>query len=184
MADSMNEKGIGSEEILELVRSRAENLYHSRGLCCSQAVLLAINGGFRGHLTEELAIRIGAGFCGGIGEAGCVCGGLAGAVMALGLFLSPGAPHGLREKKFRRLSKKLHDSFHEKAGSTCCRVLIENFQSDKSGQKKYCRGLTGYAAELAAGLLLKVRPELAGQADLEFMRQRDSLLVGLIKKMN
>ena len=180
----MTETEIGVEEILDLVRGRAENFYHSRGLCCSQAVLLAINGGFRGHLSEELAIRIGAGFCGGIGEAGCVCGGLAGAVMALGLFLSPDAPHGLREKKFRKLSKKLHDSFQEQAGSLCCRVLIEDYQNDKKGQKKYCRGLTGFAAELVAGLLLDVRPELVEQVDLEFMRQRDSLLVGLIKKMN
>src|SRR5210317_1202515 len=105
------------EDIIKLVHQRAENLYKNYKLCCSESLLLVLNHGFNGGLTSEQAKQLGAGFCGGMGEAGCTCGALSGAIMGLGLLVGPHAKNGLGKKKFRTLSKKMHDRFHEQFSS-------------------------------------------------------------------
>jgi hypothetical protein len=73
------------EDIIKLVHQRAENLYENHKLCCSESLLLVLNHGFNGGLSSEQAKQLGAGgFCGGMGEAGCTCGALSGAIMGLG----------------------------------------------------------------------------------------------------
>jgi hypothetical protein len=54
-------------QIIELVRQRAENLYKNQKLCCSEALLLVLNHSFNGGLLSEQAKQLGAGFCSGIG---------------------------------------------------------------------------------------------------------------------
>ncbi|MBW2485583.1 MAG: C_GCAxxG_C_C family protein, partial [Deltaproteobacteria bacterium] len=137
---------IRHSEIITLVRQRAENLYENSRLCCSEALLLVLNHGFKGGLTAEQAKQLGAGFCGGMGEAGCTCGALAGAIMGLGLLVGPHAKGSMNKKKFRLLAKTMHDRFHEKFSSTCCRVLIQPFDKDKKGRSKFCAKLTGTTA--------------------------------------
>src|SRR5210317_2306610 len=102
------------EDIIKLVHQRAENLYENYKLCCSKSLLLVRNHGFNGGLSSEQAKQLGAGFCGGMGEAGCTCGALSGAIMGLGLLVGPHTKSGPSKKIFRNLSKKMHDSFHEK----------------------------------------------------------------------
>lgn len=172
------------QDICRLAGRRAENFYTAHRLCCSESVLLVINQGFSGPLSRETAVSLGAGFCGGLGDAGCVCGGLAGAVMALGLFLAPNRADGLPKKHFRELTKKLHDRFHQQAGSTCCRVLISEFTNDPKARKTHCRELTGLGAQLTAELLLETRPDLLASANLEFLNQQDSRISGLIKSFS
>ena len=75
-------------EIIELARQRAENLFTNHRFCCSEALLLVLNHGFNGGLSSEQAAQLGSGFCGGMGEAGCTCGALSGAVMGLGLLIA------------------------------------------------------------------------------------------------
>ena len=102
------------QEQITLVGQRAENLYDAKKICCAEAVLLTLNETFDGGLSPEMAVRLGAGFCGGMGGAGCACGSLTGAEMTLGLFLAPNLPEGLSERKFRSVSKELHDRFKER----------------------------------------------------------------------
>lgn len=180
MTDRKNE----TEEIAELAGQRAENLFKAHRLCCASSVLLVINQGFRGEFAPETAISLGAGFCGGIGDCGCLCGALAGAVAAIGLFLAPNRPAGLRKKRFRNLIKKLHDRFNEHAGSTCCRNLIAPFVDNSKGRNEHCKGLTGLGAQLTAELLLKERPDFLSGVDLDFLRQHDSRIVGLLKSFS
>ncbi len=171
-----------SEEIVRLAGRRAANLFTARRLCCSEAVLLVLNNGFSGSLDFDTARNLGAGFCGGMGDAGCVCGALSGAVMGLGLFLGPAAPNGLNKKKFRALIKELHDAFQTKQGSTCCRILIQDFSNGKhkTARHKHCTGITEHGARLAVELLLKTRPALLARADLAFLAKQDSRLTGLL----
>lgn len=169
-------------DLAAAVGLRAENLFTARRLCCSEAVLLAVSSGLGGGLTEAQAISLGAGFCGGMGEAGCVCGGLAGAVMALGLFLAPSSPGGIDGKQLRLMSRTLHDRFQQQAGAVCCRTLLNGFAGDRKGRHRHCTGLTGLAAKLVMHLLLEARPALQAQADLRFISRRDSRLVGLFRK--
>lgn len=170
-------------EIIELVRQRAENLYANLQLCCSESLLLVLNHGFNGGLSSEQAKQLGSGFCGGMGEAGCTCGALSGAIMGIGLLVGPHAKGGLSKKDLRQLAKTMHDRFQARFSSTCCRVLIEPFDKDKKGRSQFCGSLTGTTAELAAELLLKTRPEMTKHVQLAYLTRRDSKITGFLKNL-
>jgi len=167
-------------ELIVQAGERAENLYDAKKICCTEAVLLTLNEAFGGGLSPEMAVRLGAGFCGGMGGTDCSCGSLTGAEMALGLFLAPSLDEGLRERKFRAVSKELHDRFKERYAATCCRELL---QFGKKKQGASCKDLTRGGAEIVTELLLAHRPGLAEEGDLEFLRRRDSKLVQLVKRL-
>jgi len=181
--NSQTRKSSRNEKIIELIGQRAENLYENHRLCCSESLLLVLNHGFNGGLSSEQAKQLGAGFCGGMGEAGCTCGALSGAIMGLGLLVGPHSRSGLSKKKFRGLSKKMHDRFHEKFSSTCCRVLIEPYDKDKKGRSQFCSNLTSTTASLTAELLLESNPESAKNARMDYLTTRDSKISGLFKKL-
>lgn len=170
------------DEISLLVKQRAENLFTNLKLCCSEALLLVLNHGFNGGLSTEQAKQLGAGFCGGIGEAGCTCGALSGAIMGLGILTGPHGKDGLRKKEFRQLAKKMHNLFHEKFSSTCCRVLIKDFDKNSQDRLQFCTKLTGLTAEIAARLLLEARPDLAQFVQTDYLAARDSKLSGFFKR--
>jgi len=169
--------------LTELAGQRALNLYEARKLCCSEAVLLTLNHGFGGGLSETGILSLAAGFCGGIGEAGCLCGSLAGSVAGLGLFLAPHLPDGLNKKDFRTVCKEMHDRFAGLQGTTCCRELCRPFRQDRRARLANCGRLTSEAAAIAVRLLLGRRPALAGSADLDFLRQRDTRLGALLRQV-
>ena len=172
------------EDIIKLVHQRAENLYENHKLCCSESLLLVLNHGFNGGLSSEQAKQLGAGgFCGGMGETGCTCGALSGTIMGLGLLVGPHTKSGPSKKMFRNLSKKMHDRFHEKFSSTCCRSLIEPYDKDKKGRSQFCSNLTATTAAMAAELLLEFKPELAKHAQKDYLSNKDSKISGFLKKL-
>lgn len=171
------------EELAALAGQRAENFFKEHGLSCSETTLLVINLGFAGGLTTEQALNLGSGFGGGIGGAGCVCGALSGAVMALGLFLGPVGKNGLGNKKFRQLVGRFHESFREESGNVCCRDLIADFREDRKGRALFCRDLTGRCTAEAVKIILKERPALAERANLGFLQAHDSAAAVVMKKI-
>lgn len=170
-------------EIATQIGRRAEHFYAAHKLCCSEAVLLVVNEAFGGDLTPALCLRLGSGFCHGMGGAGCVCGALSGGELALSLFLSPHHAEGLSERKFRKLSKELHDRFRERFNTTCCRELIKPLRHDRKARKANCQSLTGVGAELVAELMLKARPELSDKANRAFLNGTDESLSSLVKNL-
>ena len=183
MNSDIIKKSSQQDEIVLLVRKRAENLFKDLKLCCSEALLLVLNHGFNGGLTSEQAKQLGAGFCGGMGEAGCTCGALSGAIMGLGLLVGPHAKDGLSKKRFRQLARKMHDRFHEKFTSTRCRVLIKDFNRNSKARTQFCADLTGITAEIAAQLLLEAQPYLAQHVQVEYLAGRDSKFSRFFKKL-
>jgi len=166
--------------IVELVGQRSANIFTARGYCCSESVIVVINQAFRGDLSFELAVRLGSGFCHGMGGAGCTCGALAGAEVAISLFLGPRQAGGMKAKEFEKVAKEMHDRFRTRFAATCCRVLTRR-RKEKNGVA--CRELTVGGAEIAAGLILEQRPELAVKADLDFLGVRESKLGVLGRKL-
>ena len=134
----------------------ARAAYGSNAMCCSEAVLTVINAEFDGGLPQNLVIALSKGFCGGIGDAGCICGALAGAVMAQSLILGKG-PQPADDARVRALSKELHDRFVSIHGSACCRVLSEDRDHD-SESKGPCLEYVESAASICARLLLEPAP--------------------------
>lgn len=159
------------DEIAVCCGQRAENIFTQRGYCCSETVIVTLNGAFKLGLDESTAAGLGSGFCHGMGGAGCVCGALAGAEVILGLLLGPRREGGMAKKKFQQeVAAVMHDRFKERFAATCCRVLLKK-RKEKQGAG--CAELTRGAAEIAAELALTRRPELAAGVDRDFLAARD-----------
>lgn len=173
--DSPETAGIPSA-VARLIRLRTENIYRTRQLLCTEAVLTVINQGLRGDLPADLAVRLASGLPEGLSGSGCLCGALNGGALAIGLFLGRSGPGIHNNRNVRQATRDLHERFRERYGSTCCRILTRQVVYGSSAHFDHCAGLTGTAAELAAGIILEHRPELARNADLDYLNRKDSLL--------
>lgn len=171
-----------TQALIEQIREKARNLYLTREMLCTEAVVTALNKGLDGGLTDDQAIAISAPHCIGLGESGCLCGALSGAVIAAGLFLGQKHPYRHR-KEMRDSARQLHDAFKASNGSTCCRVLTKKVKHDPKTHFQHCAELTAEAAELATRLILEKRPELMDRADRGFIGQRQSRLRGGLMRM-
>ncbi len=146
------------------LKEYARNLYETRQLLCSEAVLVALNKGLNGGLTEQQAVAMAAPFCVAMGDSGCLCGALSGAVLGAGLLIGNTHPYSHR-REMRKSGLTLHNAFKDANGATCCRVLSRKVKHDKKAHFKQCAGLTADATEMAALLILKKRPELLAALD-------------------
>jgi C_GCAxxG_C_C family probable redox protein len=135
---------LNKEEAIEKAKSEAEEMYRTGQFLCSEAVLLVANE-YLGKPMPDDVVKLASGFPVGMGLAGCVCGGLAGGVMALGLKYGRTQP-GASEPGMFDVSKELHDRFKARRGSTCCRVLIRKFQMGSPDHIQQCITITGEVA--------------------------------------
>lgn len=109
-----------SEAAAIVARSTAGN-YFKEGYNCAEAIFLT----FREFLAPEIdpkMVRLLTGFGSGVGEAGCMCGALSGAICSINLVA------GRRDNTESRdcaydYAKEFHDRFVAKFGTTCCRGL-------------------------------------------------------------
>lgn len=172
----------GLETVVEQIRERARNLYLSRQFLCAEAVVVTLNNGLDGGLTEAQAVAVSAPFCIAMGESGCLCGALSGAVLGTGLFLADGRPHRHRSA-MRDSARQLHDAFKRANGATCCRVLTKHLRNDPAAHFRQCAELTAMAAELAARLILTQRPGLMNRAGSPYLSQRQSVVGGVWRRL-
>jgi C_GCAxxG_C_C family probable redox protein len=163
------------EQLVSEISGHARFLFHSRRYLCTEAVLIALNQGFNGSLTKNQTVALAAPFGEALGESGCLCGALSGAVMACGLLLGGEHPHR-RRRSMRACAKQLHDAFREANGATCCRVLSREVKGDRDAHFEQCRELTAYGARLAADLILRQRPKLA-RSSAECIRLKKPVLI-------
>lgn len=167
------------EALAQAARERAQGLYNSRQMLCSEAVLVTINELFNGGLDEEQAVRLAAGMACGLGDSGCLCGAVNGGVAALGLILGKEKPYA-RRKLCRKAANELHDAFKEANKSTCCRVLSKKVKDTPKIHFAQCAGLTGNAAAMVVGILLRHQPDLA---DTSTAPRKDNPLFARVKAL-
>ena len=163
------------------VGERSANLFLTRQLWCSGAVLVVMNRALGGDLTQSMAIRLGAGLGDGMGGSGCLCGGLNGGALALGLFLGNGRLSPGGDQKVLNATHQLHNDFKAAHGSTCCRILTKHVKMGSGRQYQACAERTAKAAELATGLILHHRPELIEGVDWDYLNQKDGPLGARLK---
>ncbi len=163
-----------TEAAARLIGRRAENLYRTRQLFCSEAVLYVINRALAGGLADEAAIGLGSSLAYGMGGAGCTCGALSGAQMALGLFLGRDRLAGPGVKSAQAAGREMQARFQAGHGSSCCRVLSKKLEDDKKALFDHCAMLTGWAAAETARMILFARPELVERADPAFLTAKES----------
>lgn len=171
------------EEMVRLFRRRTENIFSTRQLLCTEAVLSVLNQGLEGELPFHLAVRLASGFPEGLSGGGCICGALNGGVLALGLFLGRDGPGLTNNRQVKAAALDLHDRFRDRFGSTCCRTLTRKFAYGSKAHFRHCAGLTGKTAELAVRIILKARPELADRADRNFLEKTDSRVGAGLRKI-
>lgn len=167
--------------LAKTIGERSANLFLTRQLWCSGAVLVVLNRVLGGGLTQETAIRLCAGLGDGLGGSGCLCGGLNGGALALGIFLGNGRLSPGGDQKVLAATHLLHSRFKAAHGSTCCRILTKHVEMGSRRQYEACAGRTAKAAELAAELILDHRPELMEQVDWDYLNQKDGILEARFK---
>jgi len=163
-----------------LIGERARNLFLSRQMYCSEAALVTLNQGLGGSLEEYQALALAAPFSEGVGNTGCMCGALGGALMALGLFIGGTSPTRHRAI-VQRASGDLMKQFKTRFGSSCCRVLTKKSIVNSKPHFDHCSELTAQAAALAAEVIFEHRPELKNIVDFCFLNTRDTTLGSFIK---
>ena len=101
---------------------RAARLFRE-GCNCAQAVFLAYMD--MTGMDRDTAIRVSASFGGGMGRLREVCGGVSGAIMALGMICAPLDPadQELKAEHYRRV-QEVARRFREKNGTIICRELL------------------------------------------------------------
>ncbi len=178
---SWREQNNTIDQIGLLVKERAGNLFATRQLWCSSAVLVALNQGLGGGLTRDMAIRLTAGLGEGLGGSGCLCGAVSGATLAIGLFLGKGRLSPAGDRTVLAATRKLHDRFRKAFGATCCRALTKDNRRGSREYYRVCTLQTATAAELATELILQQRPKLCQQVDWTYLHRKESQLEAGLK---
>jgi C_GCAxxG_C_C family probable redox protein len=174
--------GHRGETLINKIRQRTENLFMTRQLMCSEAVLTVLNQGLKGGLAPEIAVRITSGLPEGFGGSGCTCGALSAGVIALGLFLGRNGPGILNNRTVYTASRELHQRFKTTFGATCCRVLTKNIDVGTKHHFRFCARHAGEVSEQTARLVLDHEPERLELADWTYLNQIDSKMSARIKQ--
>ena len=95
-----------------------------QGYSCSQAVFSVC--AERRGVDRDLALRIAAGFGGGLARTGQTCGAITGAIMAIGLAQRSVTPEENRTEKDKtyETGRRFMGKFAERTGYTLCRDLL------------------------------------------------------------
>lgn len=100
-------------------------------------------------------IALSSGYPIGIGTSGCICGAVAGGVMALGMVFGRIKPKDPKVGKAMELSKELHQIFKDRHKAICCRVLTKGMTLGSPDHMKQCISFTGEVAEETAKIILR-----------------------------
>ncbi|ABR49840.1 C_GCAxxG_C_C family protein [Alkaliphilus metalliredigens QYMF] len=140
-------------EIIESVRKEAEGYFDRGEFFCSEAVVHTVNALLGSPFSEDVA-KLASAFPIGLGKSGCLCGAVSGGSMALGM--AYGRKHGepMNEKMFPT-SAALHDHIKDLYKSTCCRVLVKDYEFTSPERKAHCVQITGEVAAWIAEKLLE-----------------------------
>lgn len=136
------------------IRKMAENYYRNSDYFCSEAVVKAIKEKFELSIADDV-IAMASGFPRGIGGTGCICGAVAGGVMALGMFFGRTKAKDEKVNKVIALAKELHDIFIKEHGTLCRNVLIEGMKVGSPKHVIQCMTFTGEVAEETAKIILR-----------------------------
>ncbi|MBE0537115.1 MAG: C_GCAxxG_C_C family protein [Phycisphaerae bacterium] len=110
---------------------RAVELFEG-GYNCSQAILAAYGPSL--GLTEREALKVAAGFGGGMGCSGGLCGAISGAFMVIGLkYGAADADKAAKVKTYEMVARAMR-MFEKQAGSLNCRELLGFDMSTPEGR--------------------------------------------------
>ncbi len=135
---------------------RAADLFQ-KGYNCAQSVV----GAYAAELgvPEDVALRMAAGFGGGLGRCGEACGALTGAVMVIGLRVGSAEADPAAKQRAYEATQAFIEAFRARNGAITCRDLLgvdiasnEAYQQarEEGRFKAVCPGLVRSAAQILA----------------------------------
>lgn len=136
----------------QLAAERAQ-YYYSHGANCAESVLMALP---EALARADLAVdsSVAAGWAGGIGDKGCLCGALAGAIMVAGVCADRVATtRRARAKIAAQLAADIKKAFDAHFESSCCRTIRRRLSPEAPESTRHCGEVTAEAARLAAAVL-------------------------------
>lgn len=144
---------MNKELIVEKVRKEAEGYFERGEFFCSEAVVQSINH-LLGSPYDDNIVKMASAFPVGLGKSGCLCGAVSGGAMALGM--AYGREHGepMDDKMFP-ISSELHDHIKKMYKSTCCRVMVKDFEFASPERKAHCVKITGEVSKWIAEKFLE-----------------------------
>jgi C_GCAxxG_C_C family probable redox protein len=99
--------------------------YFEGGYNCAQSVLLTLYKHLEPRGKSELVPKIAAGFDGGIGRCGSVCGALTGSIMAVGIEYAPNEAGADKRANAYASARALYKQFEKQQGTVFYRNLIK-----------------------------------------------------------
>ena len=104
-------------------RTKSAVACFKKGFSCSQAILSTFAEGTK--LDNETALKVAAGFGGGMARMGLTCGAVTGAYMVLGLkYGATSAEDQQAKQKTYQLVKDFTEKFKARNGSCVCKELL------------------------------------------------------------
>ena len=139
--------------------------YFQNGLYCSEAILRGFNEAYELGFPPE-QYKIATAFGAGIGESGCSCGAVTGAVMVLSLIC--GRTHNYESERISfTVVNELHEKFRQAHKALCCRVLTSTVEWNSAEHKLCCEQLVKHASEIIDDIiqreLLEYLPKNGGK---------------------
>lgn len=159
----------------EMVRRIAEDYCRNGDYYCSEFIVRTIRDEF-GLPVPDSAIAMASGLPVGFGASGCMCGAVAGGLMALGLFFGRDKPKDQVVNKCTALPSALHDVFREKHSCLCCRMLTRGMELGSSVRVEQCVCITGEVREYSLARQMRFELPAAERAFLSVEILKSGLL--------
>ena len=83
----------GARQLAVSLKEYARNLYETRQLLCYGSGACGLEQGVERGIDRTAGVSMAAPFCVAMGDSGCLCGALSGAVLGAGLFIGNSHPY-------------------------------------------------------------------------------------------
>jgi len=119
--------------------------YYETGYWCGESVLKAVNEALGTPMPPD-TYRMASGFCEGLGGSRCICGALAGGVMATGLFAGRVSPSDAWEPSYEAAAELRRRWIADQQAETCDEVAARLGGMESPERWAHCSLLVGRTA--------------------------------------
>jgi len=119
--------------------------YYAAGYWCGESVVKAVNEAL-GHPMPAEVFRMASGFCEGLGGSRCICGALAGGVMASGLVAGRTSPEEAWEPSYDAAGELRRRWVEDQSATSCDEVVARTGGMDSPERWAHCTMLVGRTA--------------------------------------
>lgn len=126
--------------------------YYEQRYWCGEAVLKAVNETLGSPLPDDVS-RLASGFCEGLGGSRCICGALAGGVMACGMVTGRSGPRDAWEPSYDAAGELRRRWTADQKAESCDEVVRRIGDMDDPRRWAHCAELVGHTARWVIEIL-------------------------------